>query len=70
MNLQPVHATPYFRYVCASCAGAYTTEPGRRDSSPAVADLDGEAFKAYYCADCARIIAEMARCLAQDRGAV
>jgi hypothetical protein len=52
MNLQPVNAPPHFRYMCLADGRTYSTA-----TMPAVADLHGPAFRAYYCEDCARNIA-------------
>jgi hypothetical protein len=47
MRIEKVDASPIFRTWCIVC--------GRRlesDKEPIFADLDGEPFKAYYCAAC------------------
>lgn len=46
MNLQPINpAKPEFFFSCAGCG---QTTP----SITGCADLDGEPFRAYYCAGC------------------
>uniref|UniRef100_A0A6H2A3G6 Uncharacterized protein n=1 Tax=viral metagenome TaxID=1070528 RepID=A0A6H2A3G6_9ZZZZ len=49
MNLQPVNPAPAFHSECRGCSSPLLVEP----SGPSVwADLEGPAFRAYYCADC------------------
>jgi len=46
MNLQPVNAAPPFRFFCFVCNE-------QTSSSTGYADLDDQAFKAYFCWTCA-----------------
>ena len=51
VNLQPVtHPRPDQRLVCYDCGRMYPAETMH-------ADLDGPAFRAYYCSDCRAVIA-------------
>jgi len=54
MNLQPVdqstHKVGVFCVGCDSMCGH-----GYRDDTRIYADMDGPAFKAYYCPDCVRL---------------
>jgi len=55
MRLQPVNLQPGQAVFCCVCWDrASATSP----KGPALADLDGEAFKAYYHADCAKRVQE------------
>ena len=47
MRLQPVTGTP-FVYICMGCDKRHQT-----DKTKTFADLDGEAYRAYYCEQCA-----------------
>jgi hypothetical protein len=47
MNIQPVSAPPDFWYTCFGCGRRYLTA-----NMDTYADLDGPAFKAYYCFGC------------------
>jgi len=55
MNLQPVTGAPFTAecIVChkRKCFGGNPDIPFSRPNSGGFADLDGEPFKAYYCAD-------------------
>jgi hypothetical protein len=51
VRLTPVPEKPYFRILCIRCLKTSYSD------RPHFADLDGEPFKAYYCADCAYSIA-------------
>ena len=57
MNLKRVTMRPGQRLLCCRC-GKWSGEPIRHAShveeQPVYADLDGEAFKSYYCAPCAK----------------
>lgn len=56
MNMQPIYPqNPVFYVRCAHCAAL-------KSSQELVADLDGEPFKAYYCArECAHILVHIER---------
>jgi hypothetical protein len=47
MNLQPikVYSDPPWRVICSKCSRW-------EDENKCYADLDGEAFKAFYCKAC------------------
>lgn len=53
MNLQPVTG-PIMTFVCCKCGTRTTNAPGREGQPQVYADLEGEPFKAYYCAECLR----------------
>ena len=48
MNLRPVAPLPTFRCVCITCGKAMLSS-----KEVVFADLEGEPFKAYFCARCA-----------------
>lgn len=52
-NLKPVQVTSGGYGVITTCKGCGTRLDGRRDTI--LADLDGEAFEAYYCTPCSLI---------------
>lgn len=60
MNLQPIQGTVfYFTCYCCKCKAASNGLPvrmGEPFEGPAMADLDGPAFKAYYCGHCAGVL--------------
>jgi DNA-directed RNA polymerase subunit RPC12/RpoP len=44
---------PVFFVKCVKCGERISNDPRQnKDGGPLLADLDGEAFKAYYCATC------------------
>lgn len=49
-RLVQVYAVPPFAVVCRRCTKRGMARPG---AEPWYADLDGEAYKAYVCKDCA-----------------
>lgn len=52
MNLQPMDNSRFAAYfICCQCGKRMVLS---RAEPTIYADLDGEPFKAYYCADCAR----------------
>lgn len=56
-NLVVVTGRPFAVY-CAGCnTRAYAGDVDTTDTKhhPVYADLDGEPFKAYYCATCAKV---------------
>lgn len=53
MRLKTVATPPHFIVKCFKCGRQVNTA-----NEPLLADLDGEAFKAYYCTRCAPDAAE------------
>lgn len=50
---------PVFFVNCYRCAKKVSNSPKEnRDGSVLMADLDGKAFKAYYCANCVKEISK------------
>ena len=53
MRLSLVSIPPHFLYTCVGCRQQKDSSRADLGHAP-YADLDGEAFKAYYCTDCAQ----------------
>jgi len=49
------HSTVSVRVTCESCAGRFYVS---YHGEPVFADLDGPAFRAYFCAECAPVVRE------------
>jgi hypothetical protein len=68
MNLQPLTG-PAFRFACIRCGIPCAHPKPISHAAPAVADLDGIPFRAYYCGACAAI-RRAERMVAAGRGEI